>query len=287
MTKREKCFALLQLKPTATDAEIKRQYKRMALKLHPDVNPDPKANEQFIALTIAVEFLLYSKKENAVSNKDKRESRKSTEETAEQKAERMAEAKSRYDKQRASKIHEDNVYYEQLTTGKKWRIFMWVTRVGILLSITLSLDLILPHHFTKDEVIAYAGINHTGIIHRDICAIQLQQLGFEYVEAKRSSWSNDYPIATVESTWILHTPIAFYLSDDETFNRTGFDFHLGAIRWILIVAFLVPLITKFRKRKDLTFVFLYQFCFWGIGLLECYLLLTEGRLGHLLSLGFL
>ena len=41
----------------ASQAEIKRAYRRQAIKLHPDKNPSPHANEQFIQLGKAFETL--------------------------------------------------------------------------------------------------------------------------------------------------------------------------------------------------------------------------------------
>jgi curved DNA-binding protein CbpA len=60
------CYRLLQLQSTASLAEIKASYRRMALKYHPDVNPtDQSAKDKFIELTQAYELLL-----DAASNGD-------------------------------------------------------------------------------------------------------------------------------------------------------------------------------------------------------------------------
>jgi curved DNA-binding protein CbpA len=60
------CYRLLDLQSTASLAEIKASYRRMALKYHPDVNPtDQEAKDKFIELTQAYELLL-----DAASNGD-------------------------------------------------------------------------------------------------------------------------------------------------------------------------------------------------------------------------
>ena len=56
-------YDMLGVSKTASDAEIKKAYRNLARTLHPDVNPDKKAQEKFKAVTAAYELL---------SNKDKR-----------------------------------------------------------------------------------------------------------------------------------------------------------------------------------------------------------------------
>lgn len=50
-------YEALGLKKTATDAEIKKAYRRIAKTDHPDLNPDPKAAERFKAASVAYDLL--------------------------------------------------------------------------------------------------------------------------------------------------------------------------------------------------------------------------------------
>ena len=51
-------YAALGLTKTATDAEIKKAYKRVARESHPDLNPcDPKAEARFKAASSAYDLL--------------------------------------------------------------------------------------------------------------------------------------------------------------------------------------------------------------------------------------
>lgn len=51
------CYRLLGLRTGASFAEVKASYRRLVQQCHPDINPDEKSKEQFIALTEAYKLL--------------------------------------------------------------------------------------------------------------------------------------------------------------------------------------------------------------------------------------
>ena len=59
-------FEILEISETASDSDIKNAYRQLAKKYHPDVNHSKNAQEKFIAITEAYEFLI-----NQRSLKDK------------------------------------------------------------------------------------------------------------------------------------------------------------------------------------------------------------------------
>jgi DnaJ-class molecular chaperone len=50
-------YDTLNLPKHASIIEVKRAYRRLSKKLHPDMNPDPEAHEQFIKVQEAYELL--------------------------------------------------------------------------------------------------------------------------------------------------------------------------------------------------------------------------------------
>lgn len=59
-------YRLLELNPGAPDIEIKKAYRRLARKYHPDVSSEPNARERFIEITNAYEYLLERRYETPV-----------------------------------------------------------------------------------------------------------------------------------------------------------------------------------------------------------------------------
>lgn len=284
---RAECFRLLNLPADSTDAEIRKQYKKLALRLHPDVNPDPMAHEVFIKLGKAVEILLNPDfKESAVD--EKRASRRtSSNESEDERLERMRVAKMRYEQQQKQQAMDNNRYFISLTSGMRWSIYKYIMRLSLVLALALSTELFLPLHYENDVLIGCSKSLNNGIIKSNITSIELEKRGRYYVQNNMYAWKYTYPEVIIETTWFLHTPIKMISSDDFYRYRTAFDFHVGSIRYGLIILFLVPLYPYLRRRKTLSFVFLYHLSFWGVGTVMVYVLLSQGRILHLLTLGFL
>ncbi|MDN4164155.1 DnaJ domain-containing protein [Cytophagales bacterium LB-30] len=99
-----KYYQCLGLTENANKAQVKRAYRQLALSLHPDRNPDPKAHARFIEVSEAYEILMGERKEsfdfwkeemNAPVVDEREEKRKRHRERLRKKAQKEAEAKAK------------------------------------------------------------------------------------------------------------------------------------------------------------------------------------------------
>lgn len=126
-------FRLLGIQPTENQNVIKKAYRKMAFKYHPDTTSSADAHLRFIEITEAYEVLTGQKKIKTEPLKTKSEE--------ENIAEKVAFAKARYKYQQEEEARKDAIYFANITGGWKWRWF----KVGAVYSAIISVFLIIDY----------------------------------------------------------------------------------------------------------------------------------------------
>ena len=198
MTKLKKYYELLGITDSSSENEVRKAYRRMAMKFHPDKNPSPQANDRFIELTEAYEILL---------GKRDLTSEKSTQKTHE---DRMREARNRYYEQQKREILENEHYYQSMFLGKKWSFIKMASLVGIFLFILIFLDIFLPKHIEKETLAFYSKNVYGGTIDETVSLV-ITEKGKEYwISNLNYHLYGEYPEILIERSWIFHQPVNFY-----------------------------------------------------------------------------
>jgi hypothetical protein len=133
-------FRLLGIQPTTDLSAIKKAYRKKVMMVHPDRNPSVDAQTKFIELTEAYEILTGIRNETLHEDPVK---------TAEEiRAEKIRAAQERYRKFQATEKQKDEVYYRDITSGKKWKYFKILAYSAMVLSCLFTID----YFFTRQSV---------------------------------------------------------------------------------------------------------------------------------------
>ncbi len=140
---RLKYFEKLGIVPTTDLKAIKKAYRKKAFALHPDKNPSPQAQLEFIELTEAYEILI-----GAETESDKKFAPKTTEE---QRAAKLKKARANYQRMQEMEREKDELYFTKITSGLQWNVFKWLAIYSFIFSTLLTADYYLTGHYKAVE----------------------------------------------------------------------------------------------------------------------------------------
>jgi len=176
LNERLKYFQQLGIQPTDNVDAIKKAYRKMAFRYHPDKNPSEDAHVRFIQITEAYEILTGQRKITS----DSKIKPRNPEEVF---AEKVVLAKERYKRQQEEEMRKDAVYFRMIATGWKWKWF----KVGAYYSMVLSLFLTIDYFAT--------GNTETLTPPKESFAYWKQMIsvkGETFVVANPDYWDNEY-----------------------------------------------------------------------------------------------
>lgn len=275
-----KYYKKLGLPITATEDDVRKNYRRLAMKYHPDKNPSASAQQFFIEITEAYEILTGKRAQPTSELKNAKTEQQ-------EKEERIKAAQQRYKEQVFREHAEDERYYQSLITGRNWKIIRYSAVLGSLLSLFLLLDYFLPRHLEVDEITHYrrnvtaqSGIGTIGLV-------KTKKEEYYWLSGINYTLYGEVRRVYVETSWIFHNPIALHAQTKFGFHHYPVRFNVYSISWLLFILFLVPLFTVWYKRKEVSFTFFYMVSYYGVNGLIVLYLLTGDRWAHLLLLGFI
>jgi len=278
---RSKYYNILGLQTSASENEVRKQYRLLAMKYHPDKNSSESAQEKFIKITEAYEILTGkrslptpTKKESAVEKQRNRE-------------ERVKEARKRYQEQVLKEYLENERYYQSLISGKRWKIIRLSAAIGCILSLFIVLDYLLPHHFEKDSVVEFKRSVTVQSGSGVIGLVKTQKNNYYWVSRIDYDLFARTRDVYVETSWIFHNAIRMHTRGKLHSTRYPMHFNYYSYAWLLAIFFLVPLVTVLYKRKKISFTFFYFFSYYGVNALIILYFFTGNRWAHVLTLGFI
>ena len=278
----KKYYQILGLTESATQAEIKRNYRRLAFEYHPDRNPSASAQEKFILIQEAYEIVTGKKKMPQQRVGDYSSRRTRPDESWEEK---VKKARAKYEE---NKRHQEKVianYFMRLRSGWRWYYLRISAITGLIISLCMIADLLLPSHFTDERVIRYSKEVYSSVGSAQISLIETAKNEKLWVQTQNYGLYRSNNLIQVERSWIFHSP-QVVLSNQKHIKYlipVHFTFFWGGM--IIIPLFLLPFFVWFYKKNNPLFVITYHASVFMVSIVIFYFLCTEDRWFHLLTMG--
>jgi len=274
----EKYYKLLGLTSSASDALVKKRYRELAKKFHPDKNKDENSTKIFQEIKDAYEHIL--NRDFTSTKKDTPPTQKTHEQKFHENAWKRAE---QLKKQEAEELLQ---FYDSFRIGWKKKIITIVALLGTICIIGLVADDFLPLRKSIEIV-------------EDFSANPSHSLGNDYVyEVKfrngETLWLNhqdvhkldNLPPLIIAKTSVFHQPVYVESKSGANKIRTNIHFTFYWAQAVLFIFFLLPIVIYFYKRNDVFFVLGNYLTFTISSGLLLVFLLNDLKIIHLLTLGY-
>ena len=278
----KKYYQILGLTESATQAEIKRNYRRLAFEYHPDRNPSASAQEKFILIQEAYEIVTGKKKMPQQRVGDYSSRRTRPDESWEEK---VKKARAKYEE---NKRHQEKVianYFMRLRSGWRWYYLRISAITGMIISLCMIADLLLPSHLTDERVIRYSKEVYSSVGSAQISLIETAKNEKLWVQTQNFGLYRRNNLIQVKRSWIFHSP-QVVISNQKNIKfliPVHFTFFWG---WMISVPlFLLPFFVWFYKKNNPLFVITYHASVFMVSIGIIYFLFTEDRWFHLLTIG--
>ncbi len=283
-----KYYEVFGLTETATKSEVKRKYRKLAMKFHPDRNSDPKAHQLFLDLTEAYQILMDDSIARPTRN-IRDTTTTSTKSAAEQRQERYRQGQERYQQYMRNKKIASERAFQNFTRGLRWKIFKISAIVSFMVGILLLVDFILPTRTENHLIVSnysnsrgYAGLQYESMMEvRTDKNLTMYLAYFDYNSEIRA-----WPAIEVSRSFLFHNPVYVKHEYNDVVRYYHVDFSVVNLFPFLTILLLIPGLTYRYKNNSPGFYIAYNISQYIIVIAVAYILLSQQRLLHLLTLGF-
>ena len=277
---RGSAYKLLGLNPGASEEEIRKRYRELVKKFHPDVNNDANAQKKFIEIQAAYEELTHI---NEVTT----EVETPTEQTFQAEYTAYQEhARQQYQARKKKEAEELEKLYVRLQTGPVFLLHRCIALVSIAVMLALCLDLILPHRHISAVITSYSTDVYQSMNGNLVSLAKTNHGESFFLNAFSNRFFDINPFIEIKKTTILHQPISVLSASDEFLQEIPIHFSFYWAQFVMFPFFIVPIAFLIYRKKDAYFIMGSYFTRYASGILLLYFLISQDRWLHLITLGF-
>jgi hypothetical protein len=277
---RGSAYKVFGLDPGASEEEIRKRYRELVKKFHPDVNKDPRAEEKFIEIQAAYEQLLHGYEEPA-------EIETPTEPTFQEEYTAYREhARQQFQARKKKEAEELEKLYVRLQTGPIHLLHRCIAFVSVIVLLVLCLDLLLPTQRVSAVITSYSTDVYQSMNGNLVSLAKTNQGESFFLNAFSNRFFDINPFIEIKKTAILHQSVSVLSYSNEFLQEIPIHFSFYWAQFLLFPFLLVPIAFLIYRKKDAFFIMGSYFTRYASGLLLLYFLISEDRWYHLLTLGF-
>jgi hypothetical protein len=277
---RGSAYNVMGLTPGASEEEIRKRYRKLVKKFHPDVNKDANAERKFIEIQEAYEELMSDNQEQITVE----ETPKTSFET--EYTEYRNYAREQYQARKKKEAEDLEKLYVRLQTGP---IFLWhkiIAITSLFVMIALILDFVLPYHYVSDVIASYSTDTYQSMNGNLVSLAKTSKGESFFLNAFSNGFFDVNPFIQIEKTAILHQSISVLSYGNNVLQVIPIHFSFYWAQFVLFPFLLIPNIFLFYRKKDAVFIMGSYFSRYASGILLLYFLISQDRWYHLLTLGF-
>jgi hypothetical protein len=277
---RGSAYKLFGLSPGASEEEIRKRYRELVKKFHPDVNKDANAEKKFIEIQAAYEELMREPEAQLGINHP-------TESTFQEEYTSYREhARQQFQARKKKEAEELEKLYVRLQTGPIHLLHRCIALLSLIVLLTLCLDLILPNQRVSAVIISYSTDVYHSMNGNLVSLAKTNQGESFFLNAFSNRFFDTNPFIEIKKTAIFHQSVSVLSHSKESLQEIPIHFSFYWAQFLLFPFFLIPIAFLIYRKKDAFFIMGSYFTRYASGILLLYFLIGEDRWYHLLTLGF-
>lgn len=277
---RGSAYKIFGLNPESSEEEIRKRYRELVKKFHPDVNKNPNAEKKFIEIQEAYEILMQGPEYQPEVETPSEPSFQT------EYAEYRNYAREQYQARKKKEAEELEKLYMKLQSGPIFHLHRVIAIASLIVMIALIIDLILPNHRVSSVITSYSTDVYQSMNGNLVSLAKTNQGEQFFLNAFSNRFFDINPFIKIEKTAIFHQSVSVLSYGNNVLQVIPIHFSFYWAQFVLFPFLIIPNIFLFYRKKDAFFIMGSYFSRYASGILLLYFLISQDRWFHLLTLGF-